>query len=107
MNIKKSIKRGETMYYCNSCNESFSEPMRRADYDDNPHYLQASTAEEHVCPCCGSYEYEWVENHCSDCGDYLPDSKLHEVDDSELMLCDGCVRTMEQKDKDRQEERDA
>lgn len=93
------------MYYCNSCNESFSEPVRRADYDEpDTKYLQQSTGEEHVCPCCGSIEYEWVENHCYNCGDYFPDSKLHNVDDSELSLCDGCVKRMEQKDKDRQEE---
>lgn len=92
------------MYYCNDCDTSFSEPTRRADYDDNPHYLQASTAEEHVCPCCGSIKYEWVENHCSDCGDPFPDTKLHGVDESELLLCDGCVKRIEQKDKDRQEE---
>ena len=94
------------MFYCNSCDTSFSEPMRRADYDEpDTKYLQQSTGEEHVCPCCGSYEYEWVENHCSDCGEYFPDSKLHDVDDSELMLCDSCVKKMEQKDADRQEEK--
>ena len=92
------------MYYCNNCNESFREPVRRADFDDNPKYLQQSTAEEHVCPCCGSVDYVWVENHCYICDAFLPDNKLHDVDDSELMLCDSCVKKLERYHADRQEE---
>lgn len=96
------------MYYCKSCRDSFDEPIRRADYDErNTRYLFSVTGEQHVCPCCGSRDYIWVENHCYSCGQYLPDDKLHDVEESELMLCDSCIDKLVKQDADRQEERDA
>lgn len=95
------------MYYCKDCNESFREPMSRADFDGNPKYLQQSTGAELVCPICGELGYSWVDNHCSVCGDYYPDDVLHHVEGTDLMICDQCIGKIEENDADRQEERDA
>lgn len=92
------------MYYCNDCNGAFNEKAKRSDYDEpGTTYLQQSYGEEYVCPLCGGQNTEWADNFCSKCGDYKPDDQLHNVLDTDIYLCDECVRIMEQENADREE----
>lgn len=92
----------DTRNYCHCCKQSFKSPVELQQYDDT--LVDRSTPKEdremHVCPSCGSTEWEEAQHWCEECGEWLPDDKLKSCDDGNFYLCQSCISAMKQKRED-------